>query len=132
MRPFLVDSSVWISASHAAKPECLLLKRLISRNAPICLIRAIQSEVCQGARSEELFHRLWDSFLGFNFLEVTDRHWGLSSWNYFRCRKKGLTLGTLDCLIGTIAQDYRISLWTLDKTLLKAGAIIGFESFKER
>lgn len=129
MAAILVDSSVWIAASKHSNPECLQLKRLINKNVPICLIKPIQVEVCQGARSDELFHQIWESFLGFDFLEITDRHWGISAWNYFRCRRKGLTLNTLDCLIGSIAQDYKIQLWTLDKTLLKAAPIIGFESY---
>src|SRR3989344_2502720 len=55
--------------------------------------------------------------LGTQFFEMTDKIWGLSSWNYFKCRKKGVTLTTLDCLIATVAKEYRISLWTLDKNI---------------
>jgi predicted nucleic acid-binding protein len=102
---------------------------MIQANEPIHLIRPIQAEVCQGSRGEPEFHRLWDSFLGFEFLEVTDRHWGLSAWNYFRCRKSGLTLGTLDCLIGTLAADHKIPLWTLDRNLKRAHSILGFTPF---
>jgi len=126
----LVDSSVWISAQDPSKKECLKLKRMILNNELIYLIRPIQVEICQGARSEEGFHKLWDSLLGFDFLEVTDRLWGLSAWNYFRCRKKGVTLTTLDCLIATVAKEYRVFLWTLDKNILRSKSIIGFDSFK--
>lgn len=127
----LVDSSVWIAAQDAKRPECLRLKRLISEDTPIRLIRPIQVEICQGARSEDLFHRLWESLLGFEFLEVTDRHWGLSAWNYFRCRKKGITPTTLDCLIATVAHDYQVPLWTLDKNLIRMKPLIGFDLFDE-
>ncbi len=126
----LVDSSVWIAAARPRNPECLELKRMIRGGELLHILRPIQTEVCQGARTEVEFHRLWDSLLGFEFLEITDRHWGLAAFNYFRCRKAGLTLGTLDCLIGTVAADYRVELWTLDRTLKRARSVLGFSSFK--
>jgi predicted nucleic acid-binding protein len=125
----LVDSSVWIASANPKNKECIKLKRLIKADEPIYLIDPIQAEICQGAKSPEQFHALWASLLGFHFLEVTKLHWGKSAWNYFRCRKQGLTLTTLDCLIGTIAGEYKLPLWTLDKTLLKSKKIIGFESY---
>lgn len=128
----LIDSSVWISAARPKNPECLSLKRLILSNELIYVARPIQSEVCQGARSEEEFHRLWDAFLGFQFLEISTKHWGTSAWNYFRLRKKGKTLATLDCLIGTLAAQYGVPLWTLDKELASCHSVLGFDLFKPR
>ncbi len=123
----LVDSSVWIAASSPKNNECLELKRMIHKNELIYISRIIQVEVCQGAKSEETFHTLWESFLGFEVLEITDRHWGLSAWNYFACRKKGITPSTVDCLIGTLAKEYRIPLWSLDQIFKKIQPILGFE-----
>lgn len=127
----LVDSSVWIAASNPRNKECLVLKRLIQKNELIYITRPIQVEVCQGAKSEEEFHKLWDALLGFEFLEITTKQWGISSWNYFRLRKKGKTLSTIDCLIGTLSSEYGVPLWTLDKTLKAAHAIIGFDLHEE-
>lgn len=127
----LVDSSVWIAAADARKPECLELRRLIvSPRQQIYVCRQIQVEVCQGARAETDFHRLWEAFLGFDFLDATDRIWGLSAWNYYRCRKKGLTIGTVDCLIATLARENNLPLWTLDRSLKKSASILGFDLFK--
>lgn len=126
----LVDSSVWIAASNARNSECLELKRLIEKNELIYIARPIQTEVCQGAKTEEEFHRLWNAFLGFDFLEITTKHWGSCAWNYFRLRKKGKTLTTLDCLIATLSAEYGVPLWTLDKTLKAAHATIGFDLYK--
>jgi predicted nucleic acid-binding protein len=123
----LVDSSVWIAAANPKNKECLALKRMIANNELIYVARPIQAEVCQGARSEEEFHRLWEAFLGFDFLEITDRHWGLSAWNYFRCRKKGITLSTLDCLIATLAKEYQVALWSVDRCFEKIQPILGLE-----
>ena len=125
----LVDSSVWIAASNAKNKECLALRRLIKSNELIYVTRPIQGEVCQGARTEEQFHRLWESFFGFEFLEVTDRIWGMSAWNYLKSRKKGLTLSTIDCLIATLAVENRVPLWTLDQGFIKMRSIIPFEIY---
>ena len=123
----LVDSSVWIAASSSKNPECLLLKRMIQNNELICIIRPIQVEVCQGVRSEAEFHKVWEAFLGFNTLEVTDRIWGLSAWNYFKCRKKGISLSTIDCLIATVATEYRVQLWSIDRVFGRIQALLGLD-----
>lgn len=123
----LVDSSVWIAAASTKNKECLALKRLIQSDELIYLARPIQVEVCQGARSDVEFHRLWEGFLGFEFLELSDKIWGLSAWNFFKCRKKGITLSTLDCLIATLSREYRVPLWSVDKVFPKIQSQIGFE-----
>ena len=125
----LIDSSVWIAGANPRNPVCLRLKQLIKKNELIYLTRPIQVEVCQGTRTEAEFHNLWDAFLGFEFLEISTRHWGISAWNYFRCRKKGKTLSTIDCLLGTLSAEYGVSLWTLDKGLIGVRDLIGFDLF---
>jgi len=123
----LVDSSVWIAAAKPSNTECFSLKKLIQNNEQIYITGPIQVEVCQGARSKEEFHKLWEAFLGFDFLEITDRIWGLSAWNYFLCKKKGMGISTIDCLIATLAKEYRIPLWSIDKDFKKVQPTIGFE-----
>lgn len=126
----LVDSSVWIEASKPGARVTTTVSRLINSDEIICYTRPIQTEVCQGARSQLEFEKLWDAFLGFQLLSIKDHHWELCAWNYFRCRKKGITLSTFDCLIATIARNYRIPLWTLDKLFKKAQPVIGFDFFR--
>ena len=126
----LIDSSVWIAAASAKNKECLKLRRLIQADELIYICRPIQAEVCQGARTEEQFHQLWEGFLGFEFLPMTDRAWGLSAWNYFKCRKKGLTISTLDCLIATLAHEHRVPLWSLDQVFRKIQSQVGFELYE--
>ncbi len=127
----LVDSSVWIEGAKSGSKTKTSLSQLI-RNADdtICFTNPIQTEVCQGARTQLEFEKIWDAFLGFHFLPVKDEHWELSAWNYFRCRKNGLTISTMDCLIATIARTYRVPLWTLDKLFKVAQPIIGFDLYR--
>lgn len=125
----LIDSSVWIAAASSKNKESLQLKRMIRENELIYIAKPIQTEVCQSAKTENEFRRLWDAFLGFACLGITDNLWGLAAWNYFACRKKGVTPSTMDCLIATLAREYRVPLWSLDKHLPRMQPIIGFETF---
>lgn len=84
----LIDSSIWIAAQKLTNPECLRLQRLIRNDELIYTTAFIKVEVCQGAKTEEIFNQLWDSFLGFDNLVVEEPHWTLSAWNYFKCRKR--------------------------------------------
>lgn len=125
----LVDSSVWIAAQNPKNKECLQLKRLLRSEAEIICIRPIQVEVCQGARSPEAFHRIWDSMLAFNFIEVTDQLWGKSAWNFFMCRKNGVTPTTLDCLVATVAKENSLKLWSLDRDFKEMRKILEFSIY---
>ena len=123
----LVDSSVWIAAARPRNPECLHLKRLIRAGEPIYVTRVIQMEVSQGARSETELRDLWDALEGFPRIEVEEKHWALCAWNYSRCRKRGITPSSIDCLIATVAAGARIPLWTLDRAFDDMQPVVGFE-----
>ena len=122
----LVDSSVWIDAAKPKSKHKGRLSQMIASEI-ICYTNPIQTEVCQGARTKNDFEKLWDAFLGFQLLPIRDHHWEQCAWNYFRCRKKGMTVSTIDCMIATIARNYRVPLWTLDKLFKKTQPIIGFD-----
>jgi predicted nucleic acid-binding protein len=84
-------------------------------------------EVCQGVGTIEEFKKLWNIFLGFEKLLINEETWELSSFNYFRCRKKGVTLGSMDSLIMSIALQNRISIWTKDKDYKSAEKVLGLD-----
>jgi predicted nucleic acid-binding protein len=60
-------------------------------------------------------------------LAARGRHWDLAAWNYYRCRKKGITLSTLDCLIATVAKEYGVEFWSLGRSFERIAPIIGME-----
>lgn len=126
----LVDSSVWIQAQNPKCKECLELKRMIKNNELIYITDFIQIEVSQGAKTEELFYKLWDSFIGFPKLSISEEIWLKSALNYYKCRKKGKTTSTIDCLIATLSKEFETPLWSADKGLNSLSDLIGFEIFK--
>lgn len=126
----LVDSSVWISAQHKNNKEFFALSNLLKSEEIICTTKLIQVEVTQGAKTEEQFRKLWDGFNGLEFLQIKDQHWLESAVNFFRCRKKGLTLTTIDCLLATVAKSYSVHFWTLDKQFKEMQKTIGFQMYR--
>lgn len=115
----LVDSSIWIAAQVSNARETVHLKELLLENHSIYTSRIIQVEVTQGAKTQELFTKLWNGFLGLNFLEITDTIWQKAAVNYFLLRKKGLTISTIDSIIATLAIENRVGLWSKDKVFEK-------------
>ncbi len=127
-----VDSSVWIAAQNPKGQVYKNLSQLIIKDELIYTADIVQTELAQGARSEGDFHKIWNNFLGFEFLKIEKRHWEMSAWHYFKARRRGLTVGTIDCLIATLAHDYRVPLWSLDHDHVRLQPIIGFEAFNPR
>lgn len=127
----LVDSSVWISASKSGTPESKKLKALLlDQGVEILTSKIIQLEVSQGARTNEQFTVLWEGFENLRLLPIVDTHWKQSAINFFKCRKKGITISTIDCLIATLAQQYNVTLWSLDKVFKQVAPILGVEVIK--
>ncbi len=124
----LVDSSVWIEASRTKSKESKKLKQILfSPKEIIYTSKIIQLEVSQGAKTREQFSIIWDGFLGLEFLEINSTHWQKCALNFFKCRRAGITVSTIDCLIGTLAQQNNVSLCTFDKIFKKISPILGIE-----
>lgn len=124
----LVDSSVWIAAAKKSSRESKNLKALLEEESnQLSTCKLIQLEVSQGARTKEQFLTLWEGFESLAMLEIRESDWKMSSLNFFKCKKKGLTLSTIDCLIATLAQQYNHELWSLDKVFKKVAPVLGIE-----
>ena len=127
----LVDSSIWIEAAKPKSKESKTLKNLLLNPKEIIhTSKIIQLEVSQGSRTREQFSVIWDGFLGLEFLEVEETHWKFSALNFFKCKRSGISLSTIDCIIATIAQQHNVSLWTLDKIFSKVAPVLGIEVVK--
>jgi predicted nucleic acid-binding protein len=127
----LVDSSIWIGAQDPHSEECRALKKLLLNvEETVFTAKIIQLEVCQGARTEREFEFLWSSFFGLEFLKIEEDHWEESAKNYMSCKKEGLNVSTIDCLIATLSRSYRVDLWSKDKIFSSLSKIIGFRRYQ--
>lgn len=124
-----IDSSVWIASAKESNPQCLQLKRLIQKRETIYVTDAIRLEVCQGAKTEKEFTKLWESFLGFNNFEMTEKYLYFSAVNFQKLRRKGVTASTIDCMIATIASINRVPLWSVDELFKPIAPILDVKLF---
>lgn len=124
----LVDSSVWIAADRKSSREYQRLKDFIySGSEQLYTCHPIKLEVCQGARNDHEFEFLWSGMQGFANLQIEESHWIQAAQNFMLCRRHGITISTMDCLIATIASTYKVKLWSTDKIFSKTTKILALE-----
>jgi len=123
----LVDSSVWIdffsSSPGRAGAE---LRRMIADAEPFALAGIIVTEILQGLTREvsqvEQFLSLWEMLEPRGFSTYRE------AASIFRLgRSKGISLTTVDTLIGAIALEHRATVFTLDTDFTR---IASFTSLK--
>ncbi len=113
----LVDTSIWSLALRRQKSsehkEIGRLQELVEQgNAVLCGI--ILQEILQGIKQREQFLKLKNHFSAFTVLEPTRQTFEGAAELFSKCRSKGFTVSTVDCLIASIAIDFECSLFTLD------------------
>ena len=99
----LVDSSVWIDYFNGREtPETDFLDAILGREE-ILMGDIILTEVLQGFRRDEDFHRALHALLLFPQMSLLDTETAIeSARNYRRLRKSGVTVRkTIDCIIAT-------------------------------
>ena len=121
----LVDSSVWIdffsSSPGRAGDE---LRRMITDAEPFALTGLVITEILQGLTRDasriERYLSQWE------MLEPSGYATYREAASIFRvARAKGVTLTSIDALIGAIAVEHGASVFTLDKDFSRIARITG-------
>ena len=121
----LVDSSVWIdffsSSPGRAGDE---LRRMITDAEPFALTGLVITEILQGLTRDasriERYLSQWE------MLEPSGYATYREAASIFRvARAKGVTLTTIDALIGAIAVEHGASVFTLDKDFSRIARLTG-------
>jgi predicted nucleic acid-binding protein len=110
----LVDASLWIDFTRARSPRAL--KQLIApyiRDPEACLAEAISFEVLRYATEEEA-RQLQALFQTLPVLATPRNVWNEAATLGQRCRRDGVTSGSLDLLIATVALNHDAELITFD------------------
>jgi len=113
---FVADSSVWIDFFRdVSTREVELLDGAVRKERGVLLCGPVMQEVLQGIRNEREYVDTRLMLSGFRFLHVT-------RWTFYRAaavyrglRKRGITLGPFDVLIGTLCLEYGVPLLTCDR-----------------
>jgi predicted nucleic acid-binding protein len=128
----VLDTSVLISAfrrrgDQELPPEVVELKRLIQVDAPIAVPGVVLQELLAGARTDAQFERLARLAAPFPLLLADRALHHEAAHLAARCRWKGLTTTTTDCLIAAHTFTRQGSLFTLDHDFGRLAAVCPLE-----
>jgi len=110
----IVDTSVLIDFLKNTEPNSTAVEGLITAKR-LYITGIIMAELLQGVRNEK--EELYISTLidGINSIELTNDLWLKAGKLSYSLRKKGINLPLTDVAIATIALEYNLPLFTLDK-----------------
>jgi predicted nucleic acid-binding protein len=110
----LVDAGLWIDFGRARSPQ--FLKRFVAPYifAPdACLAEPIAFEVLRYANEEET-RKLQAQFQTLPMLTTPADLWSEATTLGQRCRRHGITAGSLDFIIACVALHYDVEIVTFD------------------
>src|SRR5258706_7763289 len=119
----LIDSSLWIDFTRPRSPANL--KQFIAPyilHPDAHLSEPIIFEVLRHATPRES-QQLTAQFQTFPLLDVPSDLWSASAALGQLCRQKGITVGSFDLLIATIAQHHAATLITFDDDFPKIATV---------
>ena len=127
----VVDTSVWSLAFRrerpAGAPQPRMLGELISSGQAVYLLGVMFQELLQGIRDPKQFQNLKSLLAAFPLIEPTRNDYERAADLFTTCRHNDIQVGTVDCLIASIAIQNECYLFTADKDFQ---AIAGVSSLK--
>jgi predicted nucleic acid-binding protein len=121
----LVDTSVLSLAFrrrvriHPESPLVQTLRRLIEQDQPVAVPGIVLQELLSGVRTETEYERLKNLMEGFPLMLATrENHWEAARIAN-TCRKAGISVSTVDCLIAAMAIATKSQLLTDDGDFLR-------------
>ena len=111
----LIDTSLWIDFTRARSPRSL--KQFIAPyilDPEAHLAEPIRFELLRHATPEEA-DQLSQQFQTYPVLGTPVELWSLAATLGQACRRKGLTVGSLDLLVASVARHHEATLITFDE-----------------
>jgi len=115
----LVDTSIWIeffNKDHSVTGDTLEQILLEGRALTTGIVL---TELLQGARVEHEFEAIKETLTALSFVEPSLTTWIEAGRISFSLRRKGITLPTTDLIIGSLALENQLSVFTLDPQFQK-------------
>ncbi len=110
----LVDTSVWIAFFRDANASVsMAVKQLLRTGAPV-YTGIIATELYRGAKSKKETAVLDDLLSSIECLTVKDEYFKAAGELGYVLSQHGITVGTVDLLIGEIAIANKVPVFTLD------------------
>lgn len=128
--PILVDSSVWIDFfSPRPGPAAARLQQIIIAAEPMAITGIILTEVLQGLTRDA--SKIKNYLVQWDVLEPRGIATYWRAAELFRlARSRGVTLTTVDALIGALALDYEAKLFTLDRDFMRLAKFVPLELYQ--
>jgi predicted nucleic acid-binding protein len=129
----LVDTSVLIGYLQGDENNAVRrFQYVLDKNIPFGVNSLIYQEVLQGVKTEKDFDKTKKYFDTQRFYSLKDEKESYASAAkiYFRCRKKGLTIGsTIDCLIAQTAIENNLYLLHNDSDFDNIAKVVDLKMF---
>lgn len=126
-----VDTSVWSLAFRRKRPasgrEVDLLRGLIDAGEPIRLFGIVLQEVLEGFREPEQHQKLRARLSPFEVILATREDHEMGAELHGICRRKGMSQGTVDCLIAASTIRREGALLTADQDFHRMAQIVNLE-----
>jgi predicted nucleic acid-binding protein len=110
----LADTSVWIEFFRPKSEAGNKLEELIAGNS-VWTSGVVLYELTQGVKSESEKKYILDIFSSLQYVEMTAALWQKAGDLSASLKGKGIKLPFSDILIGTVAIEHDLSVFTLDK-----------------
>ena len=119
MTRFIIDTSVWSEALRRKKKTInssdTIVRKIIENDDEIVILGIILQEILTGITDDKLFREIRNILDDFLYLEITKNDYIYASELNNKCRSKGITAGSIDFLIASIAIRSELELVTFDK-----------------
>lgn len=110
----LADTTVWIEFFTRKSDTGSQLENLLKEKS-VWTCGVVIFELLQGVKAEEEKILVMDTLSPLPYIEMTPLLWQKSAFLSSHLRKQGITLPFSDILIGAIALDSNLTVYTLDK-----------------
>ena len=110
----LADTSVWVEFFRPNSKTGNTLEQLILENS-VWICGIVLFELIQGVRSEDERSKILSTMSNLKYIEMSKSLWQKAGELASSIKTKGLNLPQSDIFIATVAIDYNLSIFTLDK-----------------
>lgn len=118
----LIDTSVWSEALRRKEKSLnsseTLVRRIIENNDEIVIIGIILQEILSGITNEKLFSEIESILNDFSYIDITKEDYIHAAELRNKCKQKGITVGSFDFLIASVAIKNKLTLVTYDKDFI--------------
>lgn len=110
----LVDTSAWVDFFRNPRSSVAEIVPSLLRRGQACYTGLIEVELYRGAKGQAELDSLDVLFKTIERLSVPDALYRKAGQLCYRLARRGITVGTVDAMIATVALEYRCRLLSLD------------------